>query len=180
MSAIDVIALDHVVLRVKDVKASLDWYKRVLGCEEERMVPDFGLYQLRVGPILIDLVPVDGVIGKIGGGAPGKKKRNMDHFAVQLLNFDEKKIRAQLKRRGVKSGDVDRRYGSLGHGPSMYVIDPDGNTVELKGPPDADQAENVPGAKYKSLKRAEAAAALARNTILAPARRRARSAAKTK
>ena len=173
MSAVEIIGLDHVVLRVKDVDASLDWYKRVLGCVEERVIPDFGLYQLRVGTALIDLVPVDGKLGKMGGGAPGKKKRNMDHFALQLLEFDEKKIRAYLKRRGVAAGQVDRRYGSLGHGPSMYVSDPDGNTVELKGPPERDQSENVPSAVYKSLKRAEAAAAFARKAVLAPARRRA-------
>ena len=173
MSAVEIIGLDHIVLRVKNVKASIDWYKRVLGAVEERVIPDFGLYQLRVGTALIDLVPVNGKLGKMGGGAAGKKKLNMDHFAVQLLEFDEKKIGAYLKRRGVKAGSVDRRYGALGHGPSMYISDPDGNTVELKGPPERDQSENVPSAKYKSLKRAEAAAAFARKVVLAPARRRA-------
>lgn len=157
MSAIDVLGLDHVVLRVADVEASITWYKRILGCAEERVIPDFGLYQMRAGSTLIDLVPVKGKLGKMGGGAPGAKKRNMDHFAVQLESFDETKIRSYLKRRGVEPGSVERRYGAAGHGPSMYLTDPDGNTVELKGPPDADQSENVPSAVYPG-KRKRAAA----------------------
>ena len=92
MGAINVIGLDHVVLRVQDIATSLKWYKSVLGCIEERVVPQLGLYQLRLGVALIDLVPVNGSLGKMGGGPPTKKRRNMDHFAIQLLSFDEKKI----------------------------------------------------------------------------------------
>ena len=77
-------------------------------------------------------------------------RRNVDHIAVQLEAFDERKIRAHLRRRGVEPGEVARRYGALGHGPSMYITDPDGNTVELKGPPDPDQSELVGGAEYPS------------------------------
>ena len=60
----------------------------------------------------------------------------MDHFARQLSSFDEAALRAQLERHGIAPGDVATRYGALGNGPSMYIRDPDGNTVELKGPPD--------------------------------------------
>ena len=132
---------------VNDVERSIAWYKRVLGCTEERRLRDFGLYQMRLGAALIDLVPVQ---GKPGGAAPGKTRRNLDHFAVQLESFDERKIRAHLRRRGVEPGEVARRYGALGHGPSMYITDPDGNTVELKGPPDPDQTETIDGAEYPS------------------------------
>ena len=172
MSAIEVIGLDHIVLRVKDLNLSMNWYKRILGCTEERSVPDFGLYQLRLGTALIDLVPVNGKLGKSGGGAPGKYKRNMDHFAVQLIEFDEAKIHAQLRRYGVDPSSIERRYGSLGHGPSMYVYDPDGNTIELKGPPDKDQKENIQSAIYKSSVQARAATEFAKKTILTSARRR--------
>ncbi len=143
MTAIKTLGIDHVVLRVADTKRSVAWYKAALGCDVERMLPSFGLIQLRAGRTLIDLVDVKGPVGKKGGAAPGAKRRNMDHFCVQLAGFDEKRIVAQLKRRGIKSGAVDRRYGALGHGPSMYLIDPDGNTVELKGPPDRDQTETI-------------------------------------
>lgn len=157
-SAIEVRGLDHIVLRVADLEASLKWYKRVLGCEEERRIARFGLYQLRLGNSLIDLAPVGSPLDKGGGAAPGAKKRNLQHFAVQLKRFDEKKIRAHLKRRGIEPGSVERRYGAQGHGPSMYITDPDGNVVELKGPPAKDQAERVEGAFYPSRRRRTARA----------------------
>ncbi len=42
--------------------------------------------------------------------------------------------------REVEPGAVSQRYGAGGNGPSMYIRDPDGNTVELKGPPTEDSA----------------------------------------
>ena len=156
-SPVEVLGLDHVVLRVADIEASLEWYRRVLGCTVERRIESFGLYQLRAGANLIDLVPVASKAGKPGGGAPGKRRRNMEHFALKLAIFDEKKLRRYLKRRGVESGETARRYGADGHGPSLYLTDPDGNTVELKGPPDADQSERVAEAEYPARSRGGAA-----------------------
>jgi catechol 2,3-dioxygenase-like lactoylglutathione lyase family enzyme len=147
---IQVLGLDHVVLRVADIDASIKWYEQVLGGEIERRLPDFGLYQLRVGDALIDLVPVNSQAGRAGGGAPGKTERNMDHLAVRLASFDAGKISTYLRRHGIEPGDVQRRYGANGHGPSIYINDPDGNTIELKGPPDADQAEMSEQAEYPS------------------------------
>ena len=57
-------------------------------------------------------------------------------------------------QQGIEHGVVARRYGALGHGPSMYLTDPDGNTVELKGPPDADQTEKIADAIFKRRKKA--------------------------
>ena len=156
-SPVEVLGLDHVVLRVADIETSLEWYKRVLGCTVERRIESFGLYQLRAGTNLIDLVPVASKAGKPGGAAPGKTRRNMEHFALRLAAFDEKKLRRYFKRRGVETGETARRYGADGHGPSLYLTDPDGNTVELKGPPDADQSERVAEAEYPARSRAGAA-----------------------
>ena len=157
-SPVEVTGLDHVVLRVADIETSLDWYKRVLGCTVERRIESFGLYQLRAGANLIDLVPVASKAGRPGGGAPGKTRRNMEHFALRLAAFDEKKLRRYFRRRGVEVGETARRYGADGHGPSLYLTDPDGNTVELKGPPDMDQSERVEGAEYPAQARRRAAA----------------------
>ena len=145
-AAIKPLGLDHIVLRVADVGRSCAWYRAVLGCKVERVLPSLGLTQLRLGSSLIDLVDVQSGFGREGGAAAGPKRRNMDHFCVQLAEFDALKISAQLKRTGIEPGPVGRRYGALGHGPSMYLTDPDGNTVELKGPPEADQTERVPDA----------------------------------
>ena len=139
---VPVIGLDHVVLRVRDLDAMLAFYRDTLGCPIEREL-DIGLVQLRAGASLIDLVPVDSELGRTGGGPPGGP-RNMDHFCLQVEPFDEESIRRVLAGRGYEAGPVEARYGALGDGPSIYVQDPEGNTVELKGPPfDAEESDHV-------------------------------------
>jgi len=133
MTAIALAGLDHVVIRVADVERSLAFYCGVLGCVEERRVDTLGLIQLRAGTSLIDLVDLDGSIGRAGGGPPDEHARNMDHFAVQLETFDTDALRAHLESHGIDPGEVSQRYGARGMGPSMYLRDPDGNVVELKG-----------------------------------------------
>ena len=133
MGAIEIRGLDHVVLRVADVARSLGFYCGVLGCAEERRVDALGLVQLRAGGALIDLVAVDSPLGRLGGPPAGDVARNLDHFALQLARFDEAALRAHLAAHGVEAGEVAERYGALGMGPSLYVRDPDGNVVELKG-----------------------------------------------
>ena len=127
--------IDHVVLRVSDVERMFAFYRDVLGCPEERRSEEFGLYQLRAGRALIDLVDIQGKIGRQGGAAPGKEARNMDHFCVRVEPFDEAAIRAHLETHGVDAGPTEKRYGAEGSGPSIYIQDPEGNVVELKGPP---------------------------------------------
>ena len=127
--------LDHVVLRAETVDAMIEFYCDVLGCTVERKLsPEFGLVQLRAGNALIDIVSVAGKIVRSGGSAPGNEGRNMDHFCVRLEGFEEETVRAHLSRFGVYGSDLEIRYGAEGSGPSIYVRDPAGNTVELKGP----------------------------------------------
>ena len=134
MSAIEIVGLDHVVLRVGSLERALHFYCDVLGCREERRLEALGLVQLRAGAHLIDLVPVDSPLGSQGGAAPGSEGRNVDHFALRLARFDARALRAHLTQHGVEAGEVAQRYGAEGTGPSLYVRDPDGNVVELKGP----------------------------------------------
>jgi len=132
-----VLGLDHVVLRVRDIDRALAFYRDVLGCVLERSLEDFGLYQLRAGRSLIDLVPVESELGRMGGAAPGSEGRNVDHIALAIAPFDPEALRAHLEAHGIAMGKVARRYGAEGQGPSIYIEDPDGNTVELKGPPES-------------------------------------------
>ena len=134
MTAIRIRGLDHVVLRVADLATSISFFCDVLGCNEERRLDALGLVQLRAGTCLIDLVDVASPLGELGGKAAGAEARNMDHFAVALETFDEAAIRSHLEAHGVEPGEVAERYGANGNGPSMYIRDPDGNVVELKGP----------------------------------------------
>jgi catechol 2,3-dioxygenase-like lactoylglutathione lyase family enzyme len=134
-SAPNILGLDHVVLRVKDAARSVRFYAGVLGMNVERVREDLGLTQLRAGHTLIDLVGVDGPLGREGGGAPDDGARNMDHFCLRVEPFDIGALTTRLIAHGVVPGEVRERYGADGYGPSMYIEDPDGNTVELKGPP---------------------------------------------
>jgi glyoxylase I family protein len=126
--------IDHVVLRIRDLDKSLAFYCDVIGCAMEKRQEAIGLIQVRAGASLIDLVPVDGPLGQMGGAPPAEQGRNVDHFALQISPFDEAAIRAHLARHGVEVTDSGMRYGAEGTGPSLYMKDPDGNTVELKGP----------------------------------------------
>jgi len=127
-------SIDHIVLRVVDLEAMLRFYCDGLGCTVLRRRDEIGLVQLRAGASLIDLVPVEGQLGRAGGAAPGEEGRNLDHFCLSIEPFDEAEIRSQLARHGYAAGPVERRYGADGYGPSIYATDPEGNVVELKGP----------------------------------------------
>lgn len=130
--------IDHLVLRVADLDRMLAFYTEVLGCSIERREDEMGLIQLRAGQSLLDLVPVESPLGRAGGGPPSKDARNLDHFCFRVDPFDEKAIRRHLESRGVAAGELASRFGAEGYGPSLYISDPEGNVVELKGAPWAD------------------------------------------
>ena len=127
--------IDHLVLRVVDLERVLHFYCEVLGCRVERRLNDAGLVQLRAGASLIDLVPVKSPLGRSGGGPPQPQGRNLDHFCLRVEPFNELEIRRHLQAHGIEAGPSETRYGAEGNGPSIYLRDPEGNTVELKGPP---------------------------------------------
>jgi catechol 2,3-dioxygenase-like lactoylglutathione lyase family enzyme len=118
--------IDHVVLRVRDIDAMRRFYCDVLGAEHVAWRPELRKSHLRAGASMIDLVIAD-------GAGPG---RNMDHFCLRVEPFDQQAIVAHLERHGVAVGDIRQRFGAEGNGPSIYLTDPEGNTVELKGPSD--------------------------------------------
>ena len=126
--------IDHVVLRVVDLDRVANFYIDVLGARWEKKQEAVGLYQLRVGTSLIDLVPVDGKLGRMGGAAPGPEGRNVDHICFRVLPWDGDAVLAHLKSHGIES-EIVSRYGAEGEGPSVYLSDPEGNNLELKGPP---------------------------------------------
>jgi catechol 2,3-dioxygenase-like lactoylglutathione lyase family enzyme len=126
-------ALDHIVLRTDRYQELIDFYCDVLGCSVERTLSDsFGLTQLRAGSALIDIVDVDGELGKQGGSPPGETGRNLDHFCLQIEPFDEQALQDYLRTCGVEVGDFEERYGAQGMGRSLYLKDLSGNTVELR------------------------------------------------
>ena len=129
-------AIDHIVLRVRDIDAMRRFYCDVLGAEHVAWRPQFGMSHLRVGSSMIDLVAVDGPLGRKGGAAPGAEGRNLDHFCLRVEPFDQDAIVAHLRKHGVEVGEIRRRFGAEGTGVSIYLGDPEGNLIELKGPSD--------------------------------------------
>ncbi|HDS1733802.1 VOC family protein [Pseudomonas sp. BP8] len=127
--------LDHVVLRVQDMQQSLDFYTTVLGCHVVKRREDLGMIHLRAGASMIDLVDVQGPLGIQAGGAADPQHRNVDHFCLRITPFREAELLSFLSSAGVQAEKAIIRYGAEGEGPSIYCFDPDGNQVELKGPP---------------------------------------------
>jgi glyoxylase I family protein len=125
--------LDHIVLRVNDPAAMERFYVEVLGLTVERRQDTIGLVQLRAGAQLIDLVAVDGQLGRQGGVGPGREGRNLDHVCLNLEDFDLAAVIAHLKAHGVVVGESGRRLGAGGFGVSVYLTDPEGNGLELRG-----------------------------------------------
>ncbi len=130
---INIRLIDHVVIRVNDLEAMIGFYCQVLGCRLEKGPGELKLAQLRAGESLIDLVDAGGELGRKAGDPPARGAPNMDHVCLQVHPWDIEAIRAHLIAHDVEVGEVADRYGALGSGPSIYLRDPEGNTVELKG-----------------------------------------------
>ena len=127
------VAIDHIVLRSERYRELIDFYCEVIGCTLERETSaEFGLTQLRAGSALIDIVDVNGELGKAGGAAPGPTGNNLDHFCLQIAPFDEAELIKYLRSHGVDCGEFHERYGAEGMGRSLYIRDIDGNTIELR------------------------------------------------
>ena len=125
--------IDHVVIRVHQLAPMLNFYRDILGACLKKENADMGLYHLSIGSSMIDLVPVDGKLGLQGGVPPGREGHNVDHIAIKIFPFDGEKIRKYLINQGVNSEEPVIRYGANGKGPSIYIKDPEGNGIELKG-----------------------------------------------
>ncbi|WP_374603924.1 VOC family protein [Niveibacterium sp.] len=135
MSGFTVQRIDHVVLRVRDPAQAVAFYQGVLGCRLVRRRDDLGLFHLRAGASMIDLVALDGPLGRLGGAAAGAEGRNVDHLCLRVEPFDEAALRTHLAAHGITPhGPAEMNFGAEGDGLSLYVDDPDGNRIELKGP----------------------------------------------
>ena len=123
------VGLDHIVLRVRDLDRSLRFYRDLLGCTLERQQPELGLTQLRAGRSLIDLVTLE---GPLGAGEPPGAGRNVEHFCLTVEPFEPAALVGWLRGRGMEADEPRSRYGAEGEGLSLYIVDPDGNRLELK------------------------------------------------
>ncbi|MCL6300049.1 VOC family protein [Streptomyces kronopolitis] len=115
---------DHLVLRVRDVERALAFYCGPLGLEPVRVdewrAGGAPFPSVRVSPGTI----IDLVAGDPGGGS------NVDHLCLVVEPLDWQEV-IDSGRFTVLEGPVGR-YGARGTAQSIYVEDPDGNTVELR------------------------------------------------
>ncbi|MCV2361307.1 VOC family protein [Paucibacter sp. TC2R-5] len=136
LTSFSVQRIDHLVLRVSDLTRSISFYESVLGCSIVKRRDDLGLVHLRAGTSMIDLVSIDGVLGRRGGAGAGSEGRNLDHLCLRVEPFQELPLLAHLAVYGIKPlGPAEENFGAEGDGLSLYIHDPEGNLVELKGPP---------------------------------------------
>jgi catechol 2,3-dioxygenase-like lactoylglutathione lyase family enzyme len=116
--------LDHVVVLAADVERSLAFYVDSLGLEPVRVD------EWRRGEVFFPSARVNGhtIIDILG---PAQHEgTNLDHFCLVVDDVDLHEV-AQSGQFVVLSGP-DTRFGARGDGLSLYVRDPDGNTVELR------------------------------------------------
>jgi len=119
--------LDHIVLNVSDVERSAAWYHDVLGLELERME------EWRRGEVPFPSLRFDDTT-IIDLFAADRTGANLDHFAL-VVDADIAGLR-EWAESGVfdllSDPEPAERFGAQGQGHSIYVRDPDGNTVELR------------------------------------------------
>ena len=138
--------IDHILLLVKGMKPAVRFYADILGCTVEGALPQYGMLQLRAGAALIDLVDIsvpegEGAVPPVAGG------RNFDHLCLALGAHDESKLRRHLARYRIPVIEEGIHGGSRGESLSLYVRDPSGNVIELKGPPPARALVRSPPAR---------------------------------
>ena len=127
MKPLEIDGIDHVVLQVTNVERSLKFYVDVLGLSLERIIEDLGIYQVRCGRNLIDLVALPA-----GGSLAEKAQRGIDHLCL-MVRGDMNVIFEYLKEHNVEFGSPLRElYGATGFGTSVYIFDPDRHMIELK------------------------------------------------
>ncbi|MFD8998263.1 VOC family protein [Streptomyces abikoensis] len=123
-----VTAFDHLVLNVSDVERSLAFYTGPLGLEpvraDEWRAGEAPFPSVRVSPTtIIDLVARER--GGDGGGGS-----NVDHICLVVDPVDWQEIAASGTFTIVDGPGP--RFGARGIAESIYVLDPDGNTIELR------------------------------------------------
>jgi len=127
-------AIDHIALNVRDVKRALVFYHEVLGLDVERL-SEFDAGKVSFPSVrisndtVVDLFP-----------SPGLRQEPthpLNHFCFSLSEGELGPLRDRLLAHEVEIlEDARPRWGASGWAPSMKVLDPDGNIVELKAPRD--------------------------------------------
>lgn len=129
------VGVDHVVFLVRDMDRALAFYEGVLNCRPGFHYPALGMVQVWFGSALIVLWDITDP-GAAAAVPPVQGGRNVDHVCLACGPFDHDALRAHLAAHGVAIEREANHGGARGMGASFYVRDPDGNKIEIKGPPE--------------------------------------------
>lgn len=133
MAPFRVLGIDHIVLRCTNLPGMVDFYCGHLGFEVAKRNEPLGLVHLRSRAAMIDLVALDGPLGRAGGAAPGAEGRNLDHLCLRVDPFEPDALMRYFETLGAAPSELRTRFGGEGDGLSFYIRDPEGNRVEIKG-----------------------------------------------
>ncbi|GAB3876679.1 VOC family protein [Kibdelosporangium lantanae] len=116
-------AFDHVVLNVRDVERSLAFYCGPLGLAPVR-VDEWRAGKAPFPSVRVSADTIIDIVDKERG------ESNVDHICLVVEPLDWQDV-VDAGTFTVVDGP-DTRYGARGEAQSIYVLDPDGNTVELR------------------------------------------------
>ena len=132
MADVRITELDHIVLNVRDVEASLAFYIGVLGLKGERVEEfrrgEVGFPSVRINDeTIVDLSAIKGAANE------DATVKNLAHYCLVADPIDLAALAEQLRAQGVgvRQGPVSR-WGARGRATSIYIVDPDGNEIEIR------------------------------------------------
>ncbi|MDH3301406.1 MAG: VOC family protein [Acidimicrobiia bacterium] len=125
-----VVGLDHIVLLCADQERSLRFYRDTLGLEGDR-VDEWRSGEVPFPSVRIDRTTIIDLFARSEADSPPPDGANLDHFCVVVEPVDLDDLAAH-DAIDVVRGPLDHLYGAQGYARSLYVRDPDGNTVELR------------------------------------------------
>ena len=124
-----VVELGHIVLYVADLERSLAFYRDLLGWPMRGRMGEFPAAAFRAGNTHHDLLLIE--VGPDAQPIPLGRRVGMYHFGVKVGDADEELriVRDRIRSRP----DLTTLVGATDHGMthSLYVLDPDGNELEL-------------------------------------------------
>ena len=117
--------LGHLVLRVRDLDASEQWYSEVLGLHTTNKRPGSMIFMSAKEGSSHELALVS-----VGPDAPGPEESRVGlyHFAWEMESLEDlQELYAHMKAKKVNIGGIGDHGISLG----VYLFDPDGNEIEV-------------------------------------------------
>ena len=122
---------DHVAYSVKNLETMVQFYHGILGMElvkeAEYRAGKFPFMSVRAGRMLIDLIPAKETTQEEG-------KQRLNHICLRLDEANNlEDVKAYLEENNVViTGKAVNNFGAFGNGPSIYINDPENNSIELK------------------------------------------------